>query len=81
MKQNFCTAKRKKPNAPENTRPRVEQSLAAAALSDKLYLAPITETAEWCVNSGFPVYFYIFGGGDAKKEVRRTKADQQIREY
>ena len=77
MKRNFCTTKKKKPNAPENTRPRVEQSLAAAALSDKLYLAPITETAEWCVNSGFPVYFYIFGSGDAKKEV----CSKQIREY
>ena len=58
----------KLPNNPKNSRPRVEQSLTAAALSDKLYLAPITKTAEWCVDSGFPVYFYIFGGEGLKGE-------------
>ncbi len=43
---------------------------ASRALTDKLYLAPASQTAEWCQKRGFPTYFYVFGEGDRDDEAR-----------
>ena len=50
-------------------RPRKLLSLASHALTDKLYLAPLIQTASWCDRSGFPVYFYVFGKDEHRDEV------------
>eukprot|EP00094_Tigriopus_californicus_P003297 TCALIF_03172-PA protein Name:"Similar to nlg-1 Neuroligin-1 (Caenorhabditis elegans)" AED:0.14 eAED:0.14 QI:0/0.92/0.71/0.92/1/1/14/10/968 len=42
-------------------RPHYLQWEAAKAITDRLYTAPIIQSANWCNQSGFPVYFYIFG--------------------
>lgn len=34
---------------------------ASRALTDKLYVAPMVTTANWCNYSGFDTYFYVYG--------------------
>ena len=41
-------------------RPRHLQMSASRAITDKLYLAPLLRTANWCNQSAFPTYFYIY---------------------
>ncbi len=49
---------------------------ASRALTDKLYLSPAEQTAEWCERSGFPTYIYVFGdvhtGDEANDGVSET---------
>lgn len=45
-------------------RPKRHQWEAARALTDKLVLAPMLDTADWCNQSGFPTFFYIYGHAD-----------------
>lgn len=49
-------------------RPQYLQWEAAKAITDRLYTAPILQSANWCNQSGFPVYFYIFGRLDDDEE-------------
>ena len=41
-------------------RPRHLQKSASKAITDKLYLAPLLRTANWCHQSTFPTYFYVY---------------------
>lgn len=50
-------------------RPRQLQKLASQALTDKLYVAPIMQTANWCNESKFPVYLYVYSHPDTDQEV------------
>ena len=34
---------------------------ASQALTDRIYVAPLVQSANWCNQSGFPVYFYVYG--------------------
>ena len=47
-------------------RPRHLQKSAAKALTDKLYLAPLLKTANWCNQSAFQTFFYIYSYCDSK---------------
>jgi len=41
-------------------RPRHLQMAASRAITDKLYLAPLLRTANWCNQSAFQTFFYIY---------------------
>ena len=41
-------------------RPRHLQKSASRAITDKLYLAPLLKTANWCNQSAFSTFFYIY---------------------
>ncbi len=67
----------------EDVRPRRLLSLAADAITDRLYLAPAIEAAEWCEASGFPLYFYVFGGRDGtggEESDDAVERDDSVRE-
>ena len=41
-------------------RPRHLQRAASRAITDKLYLAPLLRTANWCNQSAFQTFFYVY---------------------
>ena len=41
-------------------RPRHLQMSASSAITDKLYLAPLLRTANWCNLSAFETFFYVY---------------------
>ena len=51
-------------------RPRHLQRLASQALTDKLYVAPIVQTANWCNETRYPVYLYVYSHPDSDQEVK-----------
>lgn len=55
-------------------RPKRLRFLASRALTDKLYVAPALRTAKWCNQTGFPVYFFVFG--EEEEEFKDEKAEK-----
>ena len=53
-------------------RPRHLQKSASKAITDKLYLAPLLRTANWCHQSAFPTYFYVYTFCETVARVRHT---------
>ena len=47
-------------------RPRRLQMAASRAITDKLYLAPLLRTANWCNQSAFQTFFYLYSYCDTR---------------
>lgn len=58
-------------------RPRHLQMATSKALTDKLFLAPILSTANWCNQSGFQTWLYIYAFCDSASLVR-IRTDTKI---
>ena len=51
-------------------RPRHLLREASSALTDKLFVAPLVQTANWCNRSGFDTFMYVYGHAE---QVRRER--------
>jgi neuroligin len=49
-------------------RPRHLQMSASRALTDKLYVAPILTTANWCNQSAFQTFLYVYSYCDSSSQ-------------